>query len=213
MGAARQLIRAPWLSIGLAAGCIASVVIPSVGAFFIYDRSAVASGELWRILTAHFVHYTDSHLINNLIVLLPAMVLAEIGSRKDMVRVLVVSAAAIGVAVFALEPDVTRYAGASGVSLALVTYIALRGMAGNVRWRVVCGALLVLVGFKLAAENLFGWRWVNWEHESGIFTVTLAHSVGVVSGLLVWFVQTVKGKSGSFVARGRAGIDQSRQAS
>jgi hypothetical protein len=142
------------------------------------------------------------------------MVLAEIGSRKDLVRVLVFSVAAIWSCRFlsragrdALCRDVGSFPGVGDV------YCPAGIVAGNVRWRVVCGALLVLVGFKLAAERLFGWRWVNWEHESGIFTATLVHSAGVVSGLLVWFVQSVKGRSGLIVAREGAGIDQSRQAS
>jgi len=206
-------MRAPWLSIGLAAGCIASVVISPVGAFFIYDRGAVVSGELWRILTAHFVHYTDSHLFNNLIFLLPAMVLAEMHSRKELVRVLLVSAAAIGLAIFALEPGLARYAGASGVSLALVTRVALRGMEGSVRWRAVCGTVLVIVGLKLIVENWFGWRWMNWGHESGIVTVALAHSVGVASGLVVWLVQTGRSRCGSLVARKRAQMAQASQVS
>lgn len=213
MGAARQLMRAPWLSIGIAAGCIASLVIPTVGAFLIYDRSAVASGELWRILTAHLVHYTALHLLNNLIVLLPAMVLAEMGSRKELMRILLVSAAAIGLAIFALEPGLARYAGASGISLALVTYVALRGMAGSVRWRAVCGTVLVIVGLKLVAENFFGWRWMNWGHESGIITVTLAHSVGVASGLVVWLAQTVRGRNRSRVAPRRVEMHQLGQVS
>lgn len=200
-------MRLPWLSIGIAAACIVSLVVPPLGAFLIYDRNAVASGELWRLMTAHLVHYTDSHLVANLIVLLPAMVFVEIDSRSDLLRVLIVSAIAIGMTVFVLEPNLSRYAGASGIALALVTYVALRGMAGNRRWRAVCAVILMLVGLKLFAETGFGWRWLDWEHESGIVTVTLAHLVGFASGLSIWLLQTVKAASTSLRIPERSHID------
>jgi len=213
VGTARRLMRLPWLSIGIAAACIANMVIPSLGALFIFDRIAVANGELWRIVTAHLVHYTDSHLIANLIVLLPAMVLVEMDSRKDLLRVLIVSAAAIGMAVFVLEPNLLHYAGASGIALALITYVALRGLAGTRRWRMVCTTMLAVAGFKLFAEIGFGWRWLEWGHVSGIVTVTLAHLVGFASGLSIWLAQIVWSRDNSFVARGRAPMDQPRHAS
>ena len=200
-------MRFPWLSIGLATGCIASTVIAPLGALFIFDRGAIANGELWRMLTGHLVHYTDSHLIADLIVLLPAMVLVELESRKDLLRVLMVSAAAIGMAVFFLEPILLRYAGASGISLALVTYVALRGLAGSRRWRKVCMVVLVVVGLKLIAETVFGWRWLDWGAGSGIVTVTLAHLVGVCSGLSVWLFQAIKGASGLLRMPERSHID------
>lgn len=207
------MMRTPWLSIALATACVAGLVIPAAGDFLIYERGAVASGELWRLFTAHVVHYTDAHLINNLMVLLPAMVLAELRSRKELVSVLTVSAAAICLAIFVFEPGVGRYAGASGVSLALVTFVALRGMTGNVRWRVICGTVLVLVGLKLGAENFFAWRWVTWGHETGIVTLTLAHVVGVLSGLLFWFVHIARGKIDQLVVLARAQIHQPGRAS
>ena len=160
------------------------------------------------MMTAHLVHYSGSHLVANLFVLLPAMLLAEMECRKDLLRVLAVSSVAIGITVFVFEPQLLRYAGASGIALALVCWVALRGLAGNRRWRAVCSAVLVLVGIKLIAEIGFGWRWLDWGHESGIVTVTIAHLVGVVSGLSIWLAQTAKGASASFSLSQRSQIDR-----
>jgi rhomboid family GlyGly-CTERM serine protease len=182
-----QLKRVPWLSIGLAMVCVAATAIPVLRDAFIYERSAVVQGELWRIFSAHFVHYSNSHLLGDMLILFPAALLAELRSRKELVQCLAVSASAVGVAVFIFEPGVWRYAGASGVSYGLLVFVAMCGLHGNPRWRKVCVVILVLVAGKLAAENLFGWRPVNWESEAGFVTVTLAHITGAASGLSVWF--------------------------
>jgi len=209
--AAYWLKRVPWWSIGLAIGCIAAFAIPWVADSLIYDRAAIARGELWRLLTAHVVHYSASHLLNNVLVLLPAVLLSEIRSRKELLHVLAVSATAIGVAIFIFEPGILRYAGASGISLALIVYVALRGIAGNPRWRTVCGLVLALVGVKLAAESLFGWQLVNWEHESGFVTVTLAHVIGVGAGMAVWCAHIFSDKLVRFVPTQAARINRLRQ--
>jgi len=197
--ATNWLKRVPWFSVSLLIGCMATLAIPLVAELLVYERAAIARGEVWRIFGAHAVHYSGLHLFNNLLVLMPAVLLTEMRYPKELVRVLVVSAAAIGLAIFIFEPGILRYAGASGVSLGLITYVALRGLAGNRRWQTVCGLVLALVGVKLAGESLFGWQLVNWEQEGGFVTVTLAHLAGVVSGLVVWCAHILHDKYVRFV--------------
>jgi rhomboid family GlyGly-CTERM serine protease len=199
---AHWLKQMPWCSISLAIGCISVMLIPSLAEWFIYDRTAIVRGELWRILTAHTVHYSASHLVNNMLILMPAAILTEARSRKDLMLVLGFSAVAIGLAVMSFEPGISRYAGVSGVALALLTYIALGGMSVKGRWRTVCMLILAVIVVKLAAESLFGWHWIDWQREAGFVPVTIAHLTGAASGFLVWCVRFVSGKRSSMVAAG-----------
>ncbi len=205
---ARWLKQLPWCSIGLATGCISVMLMPSLAEWLIYDRTAIARGELWRILTGHAVHYSVPHLINNMLILMPAAILTEARSRKDLLLVLGYSAVAIGLAVMLLEPGILRYAGASGVALALLTYVAVGGMWGKGRWRTVCILILAVVAAKLAAESLLGWQWIDWEREAGFVPIKLAHLTGAASGFLLCCVQFVSAKRSSVVAAGMVSGNQ-----
>ena len=76
---------------------VAALKLPGVAEYLVYDRGALARGELWRVFSAHMVHYSGAHLLANVLVLLPAALLVEVRYRVDFLRILVVSAVAIGV--------------------------------------------------------------------------------------------------------------------
>ena len=192
MVVAQALRRAPWWSIALVTGMVAALAIPGAAEYLVYDRGALARGELWRVFSAHIVHYSGAHLLANVLVLLPAAMLVEVRYRVDFPRVLAVSAVAIGVGLFFFKADIYRYAGASGVSLALLTYALLRGLNESRRWRFVCAILLALVVTKLAAEGLFNWQVADWERDAGFVTVTLSHAIGAGTALAIWVVRAAK---------------------
>ena len=197
MVAAQGLRNAPWWTIGLVTAAVTVLMIPGAAELLVYERSAIARGELWRLFTAHLTHYSASHLINNLLVLVFAAWLVEERYRADLLRLVALSAVAIGIAVFVFRPEITRYAGASGISLALLTYVALRGLSENRRWRIVCSVVLVMICLKLTAESVFGWQSIDWKQQAGFVTITLSHAIGVGIGLLVWLSHTVKHVRGS----------------
>lgn len=182
----------PWWTIVTAAAAAAALMIPGAAELLIYDRSGLLRGEMWRLLTAHLVHYSGGHLLNNMLVLVFAGALVETRYRSDWPWIVALSSVAIGIGVYLFEPGIARYAGASGVAFALLTYAALRGLAENPRWRVVCALVLVTIALKLVAESLFGWQLVHWERQAGFVTVTLSHTVGATSGFLIWSAHGAK---------------------
>jgi len=189
---AQALRLAPWRTICLVTGMVAALSVPGIAEYLVYDRAAVARGELWRLFTAHIVHFSGAHLLANMLVLLPAALLVEIRYRDELPKILVLSAVAIGMGLFFFRTDIYRYAGASGVSLALLTYVALRGLNESKRWRVVCTILLVLVVAKLAAEALFSWQVADWERDAGFVTVSLSHAIGTATALAIWLANSAK---------------------
>ena len=163
-------------------------------ALFVYDRNLISDGEVWRLASAHLVHYSRSHLLNNIAVLIPAAWLVESRSRVDLLCVVCVSIFAISATVWFLEPGIDRYAGASGVSLALLTFAGLRGLETVGYWRGVSAFVLVVIAAKLIAETMFGWQLVDWKQAEGFVPVASSHVAGALSALLVQIVFfTLKG--------------------
>ena len=191
MVVAQPLKYMPWWTIAYVASVAAIQVIPGLSEYLIYDRSALAHGELWRLFSAHMVHFSSAHLLNNLLVLAPAALLVEMRYREDFVKVVAVSALAIGLALYLFQANIDRYAGASGISLALLVYGALRGLWDrNRRWRIVCSVVLAVVATKITAEILFDWQTTDWENGSGFVTVTLSHVTGTIVGMAIGLART-----------------------
>ncbi len=178
----QPLERFPRWTLGLAAGALLAQVLPGVAALLVYDRAGIAGGELWRLWTGHLVHFSLTHLVYNLAVLVPATWIVETRHRGDVGALLLFAAPAISVALFLVEPGIREFGGASGLSLALVTYLALRGMHGALPLRLVYGSVLGIVCWKLAAESLGGWSLRDWQVESGFTPLPLSHLVGAATG-------------------------------
>lgn len=180
-----RLTRQPWWTLGLLAAALVAQWSPYAADLAVYDRAGIASGELWRIVTGHLVHFSGAHLFNNLIVLLPAVWTVETRYRRDFGPLLMGAAVGIGIALLVGEPQILHFGGASGISLAFLVYACLRGLHEHNRRKVVCMLLLVVVCAKFAAE-LSGWQFRDWQAEEGFVPVILSHVVGATTGVLVY---------------------------
>lgn len=181
MVAPPRLIAMPWITACLVAAAIAAQWLPGAADLFFYDRGAVARGELWRIVTGHFVHYSWAHLGNSLLALSPAAWLIESRRRWDVLPIAVSACLAIGLMLLLGEPHIAEYRGASGIGLAFLVYAGLCGLHENRRWRGVCVVLLAAVMVKLLAEAA-GWQLRNWQADEGFVPVLSSHVVGAAVG-------------------------------
>jgi rhomboid family GlyGly-CTERM serine protease len=147
----------------------------SVAAILRYDRSAIAAGGWWRLLTAHIVHLDLHHLLLNELGLV--LIWALFAGDYDPVEwcIIVLSGAlAISSGLWWLSPRVSWYVGLSGVLHTIMgagcaRHLALRAWD---RW-ILIGCLVA----KLAYEQLGG-------HEPALVVVD-AHLYGAVCGFLV----------------------------
>ncbi len=88
----------------------------SIGALLRYDRSAIAAGGWWRLLTAHIVHLDAHHLIlNELGLVLMWSLFAQDYAAEEWCAIVLSGALAISSGLWWLSPHVTWYVGASGV--------------------------------------------------------------------------------------------------
>ena len=144
-----------------------------------YERSGLESGEIWRVLTAHFVHLGPGHLIVNAIgtVLVAVLVLPVFSlSRWAVVTIAVTGSIVLGLWLF--NPELEWYVGLSGL---LHGWLAA-GIVGLIRDGSPDGWLLslVLVG-KLAIEQWYGTLPGSSALAGGPVVVD-AHLYGVVAG-------------------------------
>jgi len=186
----------PWRTGVLIAGGGLIHVLPGVAEYLIYNRPAILSGEIWRLITGHWVHYSSSHLAYNLVALATVSAIIELQESHRLFLLYTVSALMIGISLLVFRPDLYYFAGASGVATAAVAYCALSGLSTSGLWRGVCLTVLVLLVGKISLELL--WPGSSLVGVSGDFVIVpLSHAVGAVSGLLMfswWRWRDTKGR-------------------
>jgi rhomboid family GlyGly-CTERM serine protease len=147
-----------------------------------YERSAVMSGEAWRLVTGHLVHADMVHLGWNVLgVLVVAFLFARDYSWRQWLVILGVSTATTDLGFLLLQPQLEWYVGFSGVLHGLMA-------AGLVAWlRTSRDAITWIVTGLFAAK-------LGWEHFAGPLPFTAAslelpviheaHTYGAIGGAL-----------------------------
>jgi rhomboid family GlyGly-CTERM serine protease len=147
----------------------------SIGQLLRYDRSAIAAGGWWRLLTAHIVHLDVHHLVlNELGLVLMWSLFAQDYDAVEWCAIVLAGALAISSGLWWLSPRVGWYVGASGVLHTVMAAGAARHFAQGAwdRWILVLGLCA-----KLA--------WEHWGGSSSPLIVADAHLYGAASGFLV----------------------------
>jgi rhomboid family GlyGly-CTERM serine protease len=174
----------PWLTIALV-GSVAALyaALGPAPEAWVYDRAAVAGGEWWRLLSAHWLHGDDGHLGWNLAALALLGAIVERHSRGLLLAGLLSGSLGVDAMLWFDSHGLTHYCGLSGVLNALLP-LALAKF-----WRPDRRGAVLLVGGLSLGKILF-------EMASGnaLFTATSwvsvpkAHLAGWLAGLLlvVW---------------------------
>jgi rhomboid family GlyGly-CTERM serine protease len=147
----------------------------SVGQLLRYDRSAIAAGGWWRLLTAHIVHLDVHHLIlNELGLLLMWSLFAGDFDAVEWCVIVLAGALAISSGLWWLSPRVSWYVGASGVLHSVMAAGAAKHFAERLWDRWILGLGLAV---KLA--------WEQWSGHSQPLVVVDAHLYGALCGFAV----------------------------
>src|SRR5258707_7247730 len=126
----------------------------SVGQLLRYDRSAIAAGGWWRLLTAHIVHLDAHHLILNELGLgLMWSLFSQDYAAEEWCAIIFAGALGISSGLWWLSPHVAWYVGASGVLHSVMAAGAAKHLIDRAwdRW-----ILIVFLSGKLAYEQLGG---------------------------------------------------------
>ena len=184
--------RTPWASLGralrapllLAVPTLLVALAPGAAERLEYDRDRL--GEVWRLATCHFAHWSVEHLLWDL----GAVVVLAIGCSRFGARRLAVAlgsaALAIPLVLWIALPSMAHYRGLSGLASALFALLAvgvLREARADGRTALAVASAAALSGFVLK----LGWEMATASPVfvgpgSGFVAVPLAHLVGAVCG-------------------------------
>src|ERR1700733_6649741 len=140
-----------------------------------YDRSAIAAGGWWRLLTAHIVHLDVHHLIlNELGLVLVWSLFAQDYDAVEWCAIVLSGALAISSGLWWLSPRVSWYVGASGVLHSVMAAGVAKHLAERSwdRWILAVGLCA-----KLA--------WEQWGGPAAPLIVVDAHLYGATCGFIV----------------------------
>ncbi|BES69151.1 hypothetical protein RE428_01690 [Marinobacter nanhaiticus D15-8W] len=159
------------------------------------QRGAVlGSGELWRLVTAHWSHVGLVHLgLNTLGVLVLANLFPAQDRWQSWLPCLVVLALAVSITLLVTLPMLAWYRGFSGCLYGLFIYEGIRHLRVQ-PWTAV--AVLALVTGKLANDAL-GLGGTGTSVLIGAPVVETAHIAGAVTGAILALVRGVPGRSGA----------------
>lgn len=150
-----------------------------------YDRVAILDGEVWRLWSAHAVHFTFRHALVDTGVLFLAGVIVEceIGAQR-MVSTLAVTAPLISLGLLLGVPDLLHYRGASGVAtMMLVFAIGLLLAKRPSRTWLLLAAGSAIIG-KIGSEALGSPANIS-NLPANLAVVWQAHLFGAIFGALI----------------------------
>lgn len=140
-----------------------------------FDRTAISSGELWRLWTGQFCHWSVPHLVGNLAGLAALGMIAGRGLWRWLVGLLL-AAPLLSLLLLGLVPDLQYYRGLSGLLAVLVIGTAVEG-----------GRSGGIIALAWAAKLLFDA--VSGAHSpllpDGIATAWQAHWAGMGLGIMM----------------------------
>ncbi|WP_232346393.1 rhombosortase [Cupriavidus sp. USMAA2-4] len=151
---------------------------PAVAAALRYERAAIAGGELWRLLSGHFVHLGWAHCLLNAGGLLALAAILPAPLRAG--RCCLLLGGAIGIALFAALPDLQRYAGFSGINYGLATLALLPRCRGEAVAALLLAALVARAAWQWLADG--GAADAAWL---GAPPLAAAHFAGLAGGAVL----------------------------
>lgn len=151
----------------------------------VFDRSAIGQGELWRLLSGHWVHVDSAHALWDITALALTGYLLEERGRLRLAQAALASMLTVDAAIWWLKPELELYCGLSGMLNTLVV-LALAD-----RWRQCPSLLYPLVALVLALKLLLE----TWEGQSLLLetpwpSLPLAHLAGCGAGLIFLGLET-----------------------
>ncbi|HMB55075.1 MAG TPA: rhombosortase [Thermoanaerobaculia bacterium] len=142
--------------------------------------------EPWRLVTGHFVHWSDAHLRWDLAVFVGLGLACERHGRGRTAAALALAIPAVAFGAPLLTPGLEVYRGLSGLDAALFALLAAHRLYGSPKARILGAAALLGLGAKVGWEVATGVPlFVPELAADGVAVVPAAHLFGGAAGLLV----------------------------
>lgn len=175
--------RSDWVWLALL--CLLPTLLPASGqAWLEYRREAVLAGEVWRLWSGHFVHYSMSHALQDgLVAVILALALDQAGAGSHLLLRLALIAPLLSLMLVLAVPSMAFYRGASGLDMALAGMLLRLLWSDHPAWRPgLLGIAMVLCG-KMLADAL-GMGFALTLLPEGVRVAWQVHGAGLVLGWL-----------------------------
>lgn len=173
----------PWQTLLLAAVALIAYIIPgSAPETWVFDRTAIGEGEIWRLVTGHWVHSDPSHALWNIAALVLLGLLFERCLQSFMLISLFVGTVTVDAWLWWGDSSLAYYCGLSGILNSLLIVGLVRFWQDYKHPLVLFTAMLAVT--RIVAEIFIG---------QGLFThtawpsVPAAHAAGFLGGLGLMF--------------------------
>jgi rhomboid family GlyGly-CTERM serine protease len=182
--------RLPGASLLLALPAFCFQILPRLACRCQFDRRAIAAGEVWRLVTGHWTHWSLDHLLWDLAAFTGLAVACELApgcGRKRMLGAVGLAAVAIPAVLWVALPRLATYRGLSGIDSALFVLLAVTVLREDLAacrrgWAwiglLALAAFLAKCGYEAATGRAL------FAAASGFVPVPLAHLIGGLSGLI-----------------------------
>ncbi len=183
------LFRIPCTSLLLTAAALVIHALPGATTMLQYDRTAIAAGQLWRILSGHWTHISASHLFWNVVAFLLLAVPCERLNRFSFYACLTSSAILIPVALWVTAPQLLTYRGLSGIDSALFALLLATLLIEEIpRRRLLPLATLCVLSLLFVTKTIYEAATAQTifvdSQGSQFVPVPLAHIMGAIIGTL-----------------------------
>ncbi len=167
--------------------------LPAFSQTFIYSRELVISGQIWRLFTGHFVHFTLSHLILNLAsIIIIFFLFMKVNIRaKDIINLYLFSGTIISMVLLFFAPDMAFYGGLSSLIISYASYFCLHSIQTKSLPLWLSSGFLFLLTGKLVLE-LHGASSIVFGSQDNIKVATIAHIAGVIAAIIYWVLTRIK---------------------
>jgi rhomboid family GlyGly-CTERM serine protease len=178
--------RVPLLTLLMVGGALAVEAFPQSSAWLIYDRPAILSGQLWRMFTGHWVHFSTGHRVCDLIPLGVAGWILEARGCPRFGWFCALTPWVISAAALIFQPDLISCGGLSGLDSALVTWLALEGLSDAPPWRWVCVSALLGMAGKIVVESATGHSLFVTVNGNSVLVSVTHHVAGAATALIFY---------------------------
>lgn len=173
----------PWATTIVVASALALGTSENASSYCEYSRVAIEEGQVWRLWTSSFVHFSESHLVWNLIVCVALGSWVERRAPRELRAYLAIAPTVVSGVLYAWESYLETYRGLSGVAAGLVVVtVWVLLLDGKTKEAV---ALAVLLGTKVGIEFVSGEPLLADFGNTGVTPVATAHLVGAATAFVV----------------------------
>ena len=151
-----------------------------------YNQESIFHGEWWRLLTAHFVHLSWTHLIMNCLAFVAFLILYGDEKRAGLLLFLTLSLS-VSLGLLFFNPAISRYVGFSGVLTGGLVAGALLSFNND---RLVNSGVLAFIVMKVVYEQWQGGEVIS-SALSGVPTVVDSHLYGFLVAVMYCFMVAV----------------------